>query len=105
METQWVPARTSTTPGHAGAGGTYARVAPMAFPVDDEGRTVVLHRLTSHRGAALTDAVRAWFAGGPAPKGAFDPSHAYVHRFGDGGGSTWPLFADGAPEAERFEVD
>jgi hypothetical protein len=105
METQWVPARTSTPAGDESTRRTYARVAPMAFPVDDEGRTIVLHRLTSYRSAALTDAVRAWFAGGPAASGTLDPAHAYVHRFGDGGGSTWRLFADGAPEPERFEVD
>lgn len=104
METQWVPARTSVlTEGDATR--AYARVAPMAFPVDEEGRTIVLHRLTSYRSAALPDAVRAWFKGGPAPSGALDPAHAHVHRFGDGGGSTWRLFADGTPEAERRDVD
>lgn len=107
METQWVPATVSTVVGGNGEGArrVFARVAPMAFPVDEEGRTIVLHRLTSYRRAALPDAVRTWFDGGPAPSGALDPAHAFVHRFGDGGGSTWRMFAEGTPESERRDLD
>jgi len=99
METQWVPAAIG------GASGTVARAAPMSFPVDAQGRTVVLHRLTCYSGAALTDAARAWFAGGPAPSGTFDAKGAHVQRFGKGGGSTWRLFADGSEKEARPDVD
>jgi hypothetical protein len=57
METQWIPAAIAAP---MTDGATYARVAPTTFPVDAEGRTVVLHRLTSYSAAAITDAVRAW---------------------------------------------
>jgi hypothetical protein len=65
----------------------------------------VLHRLTSYSSAALTDAVRAWFAGGSAPSGAFDARGAFVQQFKSGGGSTWRLFADGTERDDRPDLD
>lgn len=107
METQWVPAHLSTIVGGNGEGQrrSFARVAPMSFPVDAEGRTVVMHRLTCYTRAALTDAARAWFTGGPAPSGEFDPAGAYVQTFGKGGGSTWRVFADGTDDKDRRDID
>jgi hypothetical protein len=102
METQWIPAA-MTAP--AADGAVYARTAATAFPVDAEGRSVVLHRLTSYSSAALTDSVRAWFAGGPAPSGAIDPRGAFVQQFKTGGGSTWRIFADDAEKSVRPEID
>jgi hypothetical protein len=102
METQWIPAAIGT---RGSDGATFARVAPMSFPSDPQGRTVVLHRLTTYTRAALPDAVRAWFAGGPAPSGAIDPAASHVARFGTGGGSTWRLFGDGAGKDDRPDID
>ena len=102
METQWVPAQVSAL---AKDGAMYARVAPTSFPVDAQGRTVVLHRLTCYTRAALPDAVRAWFAGGPAASGTLDPAAAHVQRFKDGGGSTWRIFGEGTDKDERRDVD
>ncbi len=104
METQWVPAAIAE---HDGT--TWGRVAPMSFPLDfsagGDGRTVVLHRLSVYSGAALTDAVRAWFAGGAAPSGAFDAKGTFVQTFGKGGGSTWRLFRDGTANEDRRDLD
>jgi len=107
METQWVPATIATIADAGGAGPrrTFARVAPTSFPIDEQGRTVVLHRLTVYSPAALTNAVRAWFAGGSAPSGAFDPAASHVQMFGEGGGSTWRIFADGTTDDERRDID
>ncbi len=44
METQYVPAALSADEQRD----TYARVAPTSFPVGKDGKTVVLHRLTSY---------------------------------------------------------
>ena len=101
METQFVPARLSGD----GAGGSYARVAPMSFPANAGGDTVVLHRLTSYSRAALFDGVRSWFEGGPAASGAIDAAGAHIQRFKDGGGSTWQLYPDGAKKNERLAID
>jgi hypothetical protein len=102
METQWVPAQLSAP---TKDGETYARVAPTSFPVDAQGRTVVLHRLTCYTRAALPDAVRAWFAGGPAASGALDPAASHVQQFKDGGGSTWRIFGEGTDKDERRDID
>jgi hypothetical protein len=102
METQWIPAAIAAP---VADGATYARVATTTFPSDADGRTVVLHRLTSYSSAALTDAVRAWFAGGSAPSGAFDARGAFVQQFKSGGGSTWRLFADGTERDDRPDLD
>ncbi|MBI1302694.1 MAG: hypothetical protein GC172_02755 [Phycisphaera sp.] len=101
METQWIPAAIAAP---MADGATYARVAPTTFPVDAEGRTVVLHRLTSYSAAAITDAVRAWFAGGDAPSGAFDARGAFVQKFEKGGASTWELFADDTERDDRADL-
>lgn len=107
METQWVPARISTAPSDGGQGDarTYARTANVSFPVDAEGRTIVLHRLTTYTRHALSDPVRRWFAGGPPASGAVDPRESHVHTFGSGGASTWKLFREGAAEADRREIN
>ena len=102
METQWIPAAIAAP---MPDGTTYARVATTTFPSDADGRTVVLHRLTSYSAAALTDSVRAWFAGGPMPSGSFDARGAFVQQFKPGGGSTWRLFADGTERDDRPDLD
>ncbi len=102
METQWIPASIGAK---SSDGSIYARVAPMSFPLDADGRTVVLHRLTSYTRAALADAVTSWFRGGSTPSGALDPSASHVQRFRDGGGSTWRIFEAGKEREDRDDVD
>ncbi len=107
METQWVPASMVTVPdaGRVAESRTFARTAPVSFPVDGEGRTVVLHRLTTYSRDALTEPVRRWFAGGPPASGVVDPAAAHVQRFGKGGGSTWRLFPEGTAKEDKREID
>lgn len=104
METQYVPAVIAT----GAEGETFARVAPMWFPVGQDGNTVVLHRLTSYNKAALWDSVKAWFEGGPAPTattGIVNPAGAFVQQFKSGGGSTWKIYPDGAGDSKRTAID
>ncbi len=101
METQYVPSALFT----AKNGDTFARVAPMSFPVGPEGDSIVLHRLTSYSKAALWDAVKAWFDGGAASSGSVNPAGAFVQPFKSGGGSTWKLYPDGAKEKDRTPID
>jgi hypothetical protein len=106
METQWVPAMVSTSAaGGEGVLRTYARAAPMSFPIDAEGRTVVLHRLTAYAPGALTEPVRRWFKGGAAASGEIDPAASHVQSFGKGGYSTWRIFADGTSDKDRRDLD
>lgn len=104
METQWVPAKLGRVPDAKGST-TYARTAPVSFPIDSEGRTIVLHRLTTYSREALTEPVRRWFAGGAAVSGVIDSASSHVQRFGEGGGSTWQIFEDGRKEDDRREID
>lgn len=101
METQYVPAVLTTD----AKGDSVARIAPTSFPVGADGRTVVLHRLTSYNRQALYDGVKAWFEGGEPVSGAIDPAGAHVQHFKDGGGSTWRIYAEGTPKEARVSID
>jgi hypothetical protein len=100
METQYVPAALSVD----AKGETYARVAPVSFPVGPEGSTVVLHRLTSYNKKALWDGVKAWFEGGPAVSGAINPAGACVQTFRAGGGSTWKIYGEKTPKEDKVAM-
>lgn len=104
METQWVPAMLGTVASDTDDLKTFARTAPMSFPVDHEGRTVVLHRLTTYTPEALTEPVRRWFAGGAAACGAIDPAASHVQQFIDGGGSTWQIAPEGTHDDEKHDI-
>ena len=97
METQYVPAMIATD----AKGDTFARVAPTRFPVGADGKTVVLHRLTSYKKSAMWDAVKAWFDGGAAASGAVNPDGEFVQKLRSEGGSTWRIFADGTPKEKK----
>lgn len=101
METQYVPGQIITN----GEGETFARVAPISFPVGPDGHSVVLHRLTCYTKAALWDDVKVWFEGGAAPSGAVNPAGAFVQQFKSGGGSTWELYAEGATKQDHAQID
>lgn len=90
METQYVPGALDVDD----HGETYARVAPTSFPVGPDGKTVVLHRLTSYSKKALWDEVKAWFDGGPVATGKINPAGASVQTFRAKGGSTWKIYAE-----------
>jgi hypothetical protein len=97
METQYVPAALAV----GEKGETYARVAPVSFPVGTDGNTVVLHRLTSYNKKALWDGVKAWFEGGPPVSGAINSDGAHVQTLRPNGGSTWRLYAEKTPKESK----
>ena len=88
METQYTPCRL----GADANGEWYARIAPVSFPRDERGASVLVHQDTAYSKAALYDAVAAWFAGGKPSRGAIDPVGAYQRVFGDKGYSTWEIW-------------
>lgn len=100
METQYIPAAIGTD----AAGGTFARVAPTCFPIGPDGKTVVLHRLTSYTKAALWDGVRSWFDGGEPVSGAVNPDGAFVQHFRSGGGSTWKIYTDKTAKEDKSQL-
>ncbi len=101
METQYVPAVQAMD----AKGETYARVAPTSFPIGPEGSSVVLHRITAYKRAALWDDVKAWFAGGTAASGVIKPEAAAVHAFGQGGGSNWKIYVPPTARDDKTPLD
>jgi hypothetical protein len=60
------------------AGSAWTKVPRLQFPVDAEGRTVLIHNLTHYSKAALWDQVQAWLAGGAAPTVRFEADAGVV---------------------------
>ncbi len=101
METQYVPASQATD----AEGNRFARVAPTLFPVNADGETIVVHKVTSYRKAALWDDVERWFSGGPAATGTIDPNESIVHKFPGRGGATWRIYERGSAREDRIPLD
>lgn len=97
METQHVPAILSTN----ADGRVYARIAPTFFPVSPEGHSIVLHRITAYKKAALWDDVLRWFNGGTPATGLIKAEASAVHTFRQGGGSSWSIYPLNTPREEK----
>jgi hypothetical protein len=61
-----------------GAGETYSKIPELRFPVDEEGRAVLVQDVTYYSKGALYDDFKAWRDGGSAPSGSFDLKEAFV---------------------------
>ncbi len=101
METQHVPCYI----GSDSEGRAYARVAPVSFPRNANGDSVLVHRISAYTRGALWDGVKDWFEGGDPVTGAIDARRSTLHEFSDRGGSTWKLYATGAPNDEKIPID
>lgn len=99
METQHIPAMV----GKDAAGNLYARVAPTHFPGGRE--APLIHRITAYSRDALWKEVEGWFRGGAASSGRVEPSHSAVHKFSEGGYSTWRIYVPGMDREKAPEVD
>ncbi len=97
METQHVPAMLSTN----ADGRVYARIAPTYFPVSPEGHSIVLHRITAYKKAALWEDVQRWFNGGAPATGRIKDEASAVHTFRQGGGSSWSIYPLNTPREEK----
>jgi len=87
-------------------GETYARVAPVTFPRDARGDSVLVHRIMAYDRKALWDPVKAWLdGGGPPATGAIDPKAGAMHAFKVNGGSTWQIYLPGTPKEKKAAVD
>ncbi|MBM3294033.1 MAG: hypothetical protein FJY82_05855 [Candidatus Aminicenantes bacterium] len=73
-------------------GVVYSKLPKLQFPVDAQGRTLLVQNVTYYSKAALYDAFKAWRDGGPACSGVFDEKGAWTStlttrttRFDQGG--------------------
>ena len=55
----------------------YSKIPKLSFPVDDQGRAVLVRDVAYYPKAALHDAFKFWRDGGEAPSGAFDAKGAW----------------------------
>jgi len=76
MEINTVPQLVAT----ARDGTRYSKLPKLSFPVDANGRAVLVQDVSFYSKKALYDAFLAWRRGGPAPSGRFDPSGTYVSK-------------------------
>ena len=58
-------------------GTVYSKLPQLQFPVDAEGRALLVQDVTYYSKAALYDAFKAWRNGGPACSGRFDEKGAW----------------------------
>lgn len=58
-------------------GVVYSKIPRLQFPVDDQGRTLLVQDVTYYSKAALYDAFKAWRDGGPGCSGRFDEKGAW----------------------------
>jgi hypothetical protein len=58
-------------------GVVYSKIPKLEFPVDDQGRTLLVQDVTYYSKAALYDAFKLWREGGPACSGRFDEKGAW----------------------------
>jgi hypothetical protein len=73
-------------------GDLYVRVAPIQFPVERNGNSIIMHRLTVYNKTALWDGVDAWFDGGDPVDGAFAPGGTFMQKFKGKGSFGWKVF-------------
>lgn len=74
MEINTVPRFDSTDK----QGVTYSKIPVLQFPVDDQGRTLLVQDVTYYSKAALYDEFKAWRDGGAACSGRFDKTGAWT---------------------------
>jgi len=61
-------------------GVVYSKLPTLQFPVDSQGRTLLVQDVTYYSKAALYDAFKAWRKGGPACSGQFDEKGAWKSK-------------------------
>lgn len=61
-------------------GTTYSKIPKLQFPVDAQGRAVLVQDVTFYSKTALYDAFKSWRDGGPACSGRFDMKGAWKPR-------------------------
>ena len=102
METQYTPCRMAPD----ATGDWYARIAPISFPRDGRGTSVLVHQDTAYDETAIYDGVAAWFAGGKPSSGAIAPRGAYQRVFGDKGYATWQIWwNEGDGPEKKLPID
>ncbi len=97
METQHTPCQMAQD----SKGDWYARISPISFPLDSDGKSTLIHQDTAYNHTALFDEVSAWFAGGKPSVGKVHPEGSYQRDFGDNGYATWQIWWNSPGKKEQ----
>jgi len=62
----------------------YSKIPKLQFPVDGQGRTLLLEDMTFYSKTALFDAFKSWRQGGPVCSGRFDERGAWMAKLTTG---------------------
>ncbi len=87
MENQGMPGYISTD----AKGKTYARLAPVSFPRDANGDSVVMHRHIVYNKNALWNSVQDWFKNGKTASGIVDMKESSEMAYSSQGRSTFVI--------------
>ena len=111
METHYIPSFQSVD----AKGDTYARIAPISFPRDGNGDSVIAHALTVYNQSALWGPMNTWFGGGAAVGAA--AASAVINASGStqqsftssaiqqgGWTSSWSIFTAGTLEQNKVPI-
>lgn len=101
METPYIPAVYAK----GGDGNIYAKISKTLFPRWSDNSSVVAHKVTSYNKNALWEDVYRWFHGGFISDGKFDSEGSNIHKFGDGGSSTWRIEIKIDGEKKKFPIN
>jgi len=61
-------------------GVVYSKLPQLQFPIDEQGRSILVQDVTYYSKAALYDAFKAWRDGGPSCSGRFDQKGAWKSK-------------------------
>ena len=67
-----------------GRGDTYTKIPQLQFPVDDQGRTVLVRDVTLYSRDAIYNDILGWREGGSMPDGVFDDKGMFQPEIGTG---------------------
>jgi hypothetical protein len=101
METQHISCVKATD----SKGQSFLRTARTLFPVEPDGNSLLVHRVTSYSKKALWDGVDAWMKGGDPVDGAFDPKGTFLHQFSEKGGPSWKVWMRQLTEDKIVGID
>ncbi len=85
-------------------GETYARIAPVSFPRDANGDSIVLHRHIVYNKNALWSSVQDWFKNGKAASGVIDMKESSEMAYANEGGTNWGITPVGKDDP-HYEID
>ena len=101
METQFIPCALAAD----SKGDQYLRLASTQFPVEPDGKSLLMNNLMVYSRKALWDKVKDWFEGGQPVYGSIDISGACQVKFNGKIRITWKVYEENLPKEKAAPID